>query len=278
MRPYYNYEDPQGQGASFSFGASRWTPTVKVLVLLNVAVFIALGIVNASSGRAALWDAWVWAGFYLPNFLRGAFWQPVSYMFVHADIWHLLGNMVGLYFFAGDVERRLGRLSFLVMYFLCGIAGAALSLIQPGTLVIGASGGVLGILVAFALLYPDARVFLFPLPITVRARTLAIIFGFLTLAGLLYSAESGVAHWAHVGGMVVGVLYVKLIPAAQWAGRRLAGFRIPRPRLHEEGRSPGEQAEMDRILEKVHREGITALTNQERDFLTRMSKKLKRGA
>ncbi|HUW55745.1 MAG TPA: rhomboid family intramembrane serine protease [Planctomycetota bacterium] len=262
MRPYYHHDDHGTGGSALSFG-SRWTRTTKVLVAANVAAFLVILILSRSFP-----DVFEWVGFYVPNFARGAVWQPVTYMFVHAGPWHLLGNMLGLFFFGGQVERQLGTLSFLLMYFLCGVAGALLSLFQPNAMVVGASGGTLGILVAFAMLFPHARIlifFMFP----IKARTLALIFAFITIVSLLGDRADGVAHWAHLGGMAVGYLWVKGRPL----GRSLLAFWGARRRMMDVRRSAAEQAELDRILEKVHRDGISSLSNQERDFLNLMSRK-----
>jgi len=278
MRSYYNYDDGLDQ-SQVSFRAG-WTTTVKGLILANAAAYLVFLVLVDQFGRL---KAMQWVGFYGPNFLRhGYFWQPVTYMFVHDGLWHLLMNMLGLFFFAGDVERRLGRLSFLVLYFLCGFAGAMLSLVRPESVVIGASGGVLGVLVAFAMLFPDVRIFLFPIFIPIRARYIALIYGFVTIAGLLGGMGGDVAYWAHLGGMLVAFLYLRARPL----GARLLGLLGAAWPAHGPGqsrdadrparrghRSPEEQAELDRILEKVHREGITSLSNQERDFLTVCSRK-----
>ena len=263
MRPYYNYDDQQPGRAQVSFSAG-WTSTVKALIVANGLAFLAVLALQRSYP-----DIYQWVGFHLPNFLRGAYWQPVSYMFVHGGLWHLFCNMLGLFFFAGDVERALGRWPFLLMYFLCGIGGAALSLFQPQATVIGASGGVLGVLIAYAVLFPDARIWLF-LVIPVRARYVAVLYAFVTAAGLLSEGTDGTAYWAHLGGIVVAFAFVKAMPAARW----LARLRLARPEASPQVRRSGtEQAELDRILEKVHREGITALSNGERDFLNLMSRK-----
>ncbi|HUV38827.1 MAG TPA: rhomboid family intramembrane serine protease [Planctomycetota bacterium] len=267
MRPYYNHDDDRGglggMRISFRFG---WTRTVKVLIIVTaLAYLVELMLLNRFP------DLLEWVGFYRPNFLRGAVWQVVSYMFVHdpGSLWHLLLNMLGLFFFAGDVERALGRGNFLTMYLLCGVAGGLLSLYQGDVPVVGASGGVLGVMVAFAVLFPDARIILFPIPLPVRARYVAIFFCFVTVASLLMDRGGAVAHWAHLGGIAVGFLFVKARPLREalrhaWRSRR---------RLTRERRSAAEQAELDRILEKVHRDGITTLSNRERDFLNAMSRK-----
>lgn len=262
MRPYYHYDDHDDGGVRISFGFG-WTNTIKALIAANGVAFLLVQVLKRSSPEIELW-----LGFYAPNFIRGAIWQPVTYMFLHAGLWHLILNMLGLFFFGGRVERQLGRKPFLLMYFLCGVAGALLSLFQPHSVVLGASGGTLGVLVAFAVLFPDARVLIFFL-IPIRARYIAIFYGFVTVASLLGSAQDNVAHWAHLGGMAVGYLFVKGRPL----GRSLARLWKARRGLMRERRSEAEQAELDRILEKVHRDGITSLSNQERDFLNLMSRK-----
>jgi membrane associated rhomboid family serine protease len=265
MRSYYNNDDePRDDGfrVSFSFG---WTTTVKVLIAANVAAFVATLIALRAAPQ---FDLFGWFGMCGARFLKGAYWQPITYMFIHNGPMHLVGNMLGLYFFAGPVERSLGRVSFLAMYFLCGVAGAMLSLLQPGAVVIGASGGVLGVVAAFAMLFPEVRIFVM-LMFPVRARTVALIYAFVTVASLLWPGQDDVSHWAHLGGLAVGFLYVMTIP---WAGRLLGLWRAKRARW-EANRSDAENSELDRILEKVHHEGITALSNQERDFLNLMSRR-----
>ncbi len=264
MRPYYHYDDGSRGGSRVSFGFG-WTKTVKALIVANGVAFLVVLLLWQRFGRAEVNQ---WLGFYRDNFIRGAIWQPVTYMFVHGGLWHLIINMLGLFFFGGQVERQLGRKSFLVMYFLCGVVGALLSLFQPGAAVIGASGGTLGVLVAFAILFPDARVLIFFL-IPVRARYIAIFLCFVSVVRILGQSPDGIAHWAHLGGMAVGFLFIKGRPL----GRKFLAFWRARQRMMHAQRSAAEQAELDRILEKVHREGISALSNQERDFLNLMSKK-----
>ena len=266
MRPYYHYGDQSGGGFRMSFG-SRWTQTVKLLIAANALVHFFLWVTAGQIPEPAKW-----LGFYIPYFLRGAFWQPVTYMFVHGGFSHLFFNMLGLYFFGGDVERQMGRKMFLWMYFLCGAVGALLSLFQlaspaPILPVVGASGGVLGVLVAFAMLFPNARIMIFPIFIPVRARYVAIFYCLVTVWSLFRGTGPGIAHWAHLGGMVVAFVFIKGWPFGLlrlWNARRS---------LTRERRTAAEQAELDRILEKVHREGITSLSNQERDFLNLMSRK-----
>ena len=274
MRPYYNYDSRQGGpgGVRISFGFG-WTKTIKVLVIVNALMYLVSLILLKNDI-----DVFRWLGFSRTLFLKGAAWQLVTYMFLHGSLRHLFFNMLGLFFFGGQVERALGLRSFVVMYFLCGVVGALLSLIDPNALlVIGASGGVFGVLIAFAMLFPNKRVLVF-LIFPVKARYLAIFLCFITSASLLAGKSDGIAHWAHLGGIAVGFLFGRF---AAGVGRafdvlgELRRFWRARRKLTRERRSAGEQAELDRILEKVHRVGIMALSNKERDFLNAMSRKYK---
>ena len=272
MRPWYNYDQPRPQ-YRFSIGFGR-SKTVYVLIGVTAGMYL-LTLVLVRH-----FDVVHWLGFYGPFFVRGAVWQPITYMFLHGGMWHLFSNMIGLYFFGPAVEAALGRRAFLVMYFACGVFGAILQMIfEFQTAVIGASGGVLGVLIAFAVMNPQARIFLFPIPIPIRAMYLAIVWTFITVASVLAPQRAdNTAHWAHLGGIVVGFLFVRYRHMGAALGRYWDArndLRNARRVSRREQRSAAEQGEMDRILEKVHREGITKLTNAERDFLNRMSRKLR---
>ncbi len=269
MRPYYNYD--QQNGGQRTRPPSRWTPAVKYLIIANVVVFLLQSIIFPDPGTSGAATFRQWFGFYKPNFLGGMFWQLVTYMFLHGGLWHLLFNMVGLFFFGGDVERQIGRKAFLMMYFLCGIGGAAISLVDPALRfpIIGASGGVLGVLVAFALLYPNARIMIFPIFIPIRARYVAIFYCLITVFNMLEPDGDGTAHWCHFGGMAVAFLIIKGRPLRL----KFMGYLARTHEIGEARRSEAEQAELDRLLDKVHREGITSLSNRERDFLNTISKK-----
>lgn len=156
--------------------------------------------------------------------LHGWIFQLVTYSFLHAGFWHLAGNMFGLWMFGSQFELEWGRRKFLEFYFFC-VVGAALTTIAvsytgwggitPKTSTVGASGGVLGILMAYALIHGDNEIMLFPIPIQIRAKYFVAGLGLLTILGAL-GAGSGrgesVAYIAHLGGLLFGFLYVKLVP------------------------------------------------------------------
>ena len=142
-------------------------------------------------------------------------WQPVTYMFMHGSFTHLLFNMLGLYFFGTQVERTLGSDEFLLFYFLCGIGAGAASLavfVMTGQLVVvllGASGAVYAVLLAFAAYYPDARIFLFGI-FPVRAPVLVIAFTVIAVFSQITGGGAGVAHFTHLAGFIFAYIYMRV--------------------------------------------------------------------
>ena len=148
--------------------SNRLTPWVGRLIIANAVVLLLLMTVFTSP---ALQESLRFA----PGEALRRPWTFLTYMFVHAGLLHLLGNMLMLYIFGSAVEHRLGGRAFILYYLYCGIGAAVLSLalagLMPTAPIVGASGAVLGVGVAFALLWPDAELLVFPLPMPVRART-----------------------------------------------------------------------------------------------------------
>ncbi|MCK4300064.1 MAG: rhomboid family intramembrane serine protease, partial [Planctomycetes bacterium] len=198
---------------------------------------------------------------------------------------HLFWNMLALFFFAGDVERELGTKRFLRLYFACGVSGALLScLARPEDSLVGASAGVLGVLVAFAILYPHAIVYLIVLPI--RARYLAIGIAILSvLWAMEQDPGSRVSHWGHLGGMAYAFVTLWVLPRMGWrlglpswlSVSRWRDRRREDQRLRQARRQAEVQEELDRILAKVHQQGLSNLTESERRFLKRVSKRYRDG-
>ncbi|MDE2040034.1 MAG: rhomboid family intramembrane serine protease [Elusimicrobia bacterium] len=262
----------------------RMPPAVKALIVANVAVF-ALSYLAGN-------------GFYdtfglVPRDVLGRWWlwQPATYLFIHGGFMHLLFNMFALWMFGTPVEAQWGARDFLKYYFLCGLGAAAASVAMSphsGIPVIGASGSIYGLLVAFAMLYPDAVIYLYFF-IPVRAAHVAILFGFIEFFAGTSGATPGIARFAHLGGMVTGYLYlrwwwvVKIRAAASLRGmgaRRSPSFPSPsrwrrparsRPKP-EEGEQP-QMAEIDRILDKILANGLDSLTEEEKEIMRKYSDK-----
>jgi len=280
VSPFRQRYYQQGPGVPLGFHVT-WTRTVKWLLGINVGVFV-LQMLMARAGQSWLIGLLVMNPrevFAFPPHL----WQLVTYMFLHANAWHLLMNMLGLFFFAGDVERELGTRRFLRFYFACGVAGALLScLLTPNALLIGASAGVLGVLTAFAILYPNVRVYIWMLIlIPIPAKYLVIFLAALNLLSAIGPGGSNIAYWGHVGGMGYAFVVLWLFPRMGWRvelprwlslSQWLDYWRRNR-RLQQARRQSEVQEELDRILAKVHQQGLNSLTDSERRFLKRVSKR-----
>lgn len=260
------------------------TPWVQRLLAANLIVFLLQSFNVLDTGRFAL----------VPSQLLWSSWGVVTYMFLHGGTMHLLSNMISLFFFGPRLEERLGSARFILFYFVCGICGAALSLIlfalAPFGAMIGASGAVFGVIIGFARYWPDDSIYLMGV-VPVRARTLAIVLIAISIFAGTTGAGGNIAHFAHLGGGVAGWLYLKAWERRRRAhivqqpttsqpkparGRKPQGVRdvdavkrwksIPKDRLHEINRE-----EVEALLEKVEQSGVKALTPNERAFLDRIA-------
>lgn len=262
----------------------RMPPAIRLLITANIAVFVLSYVVGGKFydlfglvSEHVLADRWVW--------------QLVTYLFIHGSFFHLLFNLFALWMFGMPVERQYGQKGFLKYYFICGLGAAAASVaLSPHSTipVIGASGSVYGLLVAFAMLYPDAVVYLYFL-IPVRAAHMAILFGLIEFFAGATSATPGVARFAHLGGMVTGYLYIrwwntiKLRSKALWRGRiweEPTFFSPPRRQTRKSLSPPPPQEaadmdEVDRVLDKILVSGIESLTAEEREIMRRYSERMR---
>ncbi len=212
---------------------------------------------------------------------RGFVWHPVTYMFLHADLWHILFNLLVLWFLGREVEYFIGPKPFTALYLLSGVIGSLLWLsLNSGNLLIGASAGVLGCVIAFATLFPERELTLllfFVLPVKIKAKYLAIGVVVLEIIFELSNTRSGVAHLAHLGGAATGYVFIKALGYGtnprwvlwfQRVGERLRGKRqSPRARRGSQSVEDYLREEIDPILDKISREGMHSLTKQERKIL-----------
>jgi membrane associated rhomboid family serine protease len=202
---------------SFAFGGGAVTPAVKFLLIANTAIFVLqLVLPHWVIDLFGLVPFLVWRDFYL--------WQLFTYQFFHGGLMHLLFNMLALWMFGCDLERRWGSEFFLKYFFVSVVGGAFLNtLFVPGQMApsIGASAGIYGILLAFGLIYPNQIIyfyFLFP----IKMKYFVMIIGAIAIYSSLASGQSGIAHLAHLGGMVFGYLYLR-------GGNRLGRWKFYNP-------------------------------------------------
>jgi len=267
--------------SSFGFGPSL-TPTIKVLLAANITVYLLQFMLGESS-------AGIWFDRFFGLVPRKAvaglhLWQFGTYMFLHATFMHIFWNMFIIWMFGSELESLWGRRGFLQYYFVTG-AGAGLvyfllmPLVEPATAyapLIGASGACFGLLMAYGLLFPERRIMLwFLIPVKVKWFVLGI--GIFELLSIWQSDSVG--HLAHLGGLLFGYIYLR--GGKKWLDRllgarrkRKAGSRF-RVVDDEPERDPVAQADVDRILEKISREGLDSLTREEQEILRRASRKRK---
>ncbi len=285
------------------------TPIIKTLLIVNIAVFI----IDELSGNIL---SAIGGLYYYKNPLFHL-WQIITYMFLHGGLAHLFFNMLALWMFGRVMEQTWGANKLLIYYMICGIgagltqeAGQEIGLIEPYAMTIGASGAVYGLLLAFGMTYPEEKLFVIPIPIPIKAKYFV---GFYALIELLdcMTMRDGVAHAAHLGGMIFGAVLI-LMWRRQTNNRRSShsdwtsshsysnydkGENGLFSRLANSLRGKKEQTkstitynkrevdyeynerkrrnsdEIDRILDKVRNGGYSSLTEEEKRTLFDASKR-----
>jgi len=281
----WNDSPPPRRGGFFADRGGFFPPGVKLVLFLTVAVFL----------MEAVWGSALVAlgALTVESLLRGEIWRLLSYMFLHANSTHLLVNMFMFWMLGSVFERQIGTRRFLLLYFACGVAGGLfeavfnyLMFLKFGPVfltmpAVGASAGVMGILVAFATLNPREKFLVFFI-LPVEAWWVAAVYGLIEtwpiLKDLVFSQNpmwgDNVAHAAHFGGMVVGFVWMKW---GERIARLLRRGSAPREKVFT-GRTPEEEdAEVDRILDKIRDEGLDSLTLREKMFLHEVSRRRRGG-
>ncbi len=289
----------------------RITPAVQWLIGLNVLIyFLQVTLVGPS-------DMERWLGFHAPDLVTYKFWTIFTYMFVHASFWHLAGNMLFLWVFGPRVEQAWGSGAFVRYYVLCGLGGMlAHVLLAHESALIGASAAIYGVMLAYAVRWPDTEFLLwFVVPVRAKWLVAGCVLVDLVLGLSTSGASSGVAHFAHLGGLVTGWLYLHTPPANALERLRQrvssvpdVGDEPPRPIPRALPRQPRERREVDEIvarskaaiakrpapaqaprrgpvvrrseeinavLDKISRQGLDSLTSDERRVLEEASRRLR---
>jgi len=197
------------------------TPGVKMLVLICAGVFLLQSLLRMFFPLSVTAQFNHFFGLVPSGTILGLrIWQPATYLFLHGDIWHLLINMLMLWMFGRNLEEVWGKKRFLNYFFICGIGAGLITVLvkyipllwgyRPSdTPTIGASGAIFGILIANAILFPDRQIWLFPLPISIPMRPFVAVMGAIEFFSTLGSTGDNVAHFCHLGGMLVGWLYLR---------------------------------------------------------------------
>ncbi len=294
---YYDrdyYRDPaEAAGRSANpFGQRlRMASFTTWLIIINVAVYV-LDVLLVAAGLGAETQIGTLGPLQSIGYFSAEtavhsmqIWRFITFQFLHAGIGHLFFNMLALYFFGPMVEQYLGSRRFLGYYLLCGMAGAAAYLVlwRLGIIVseawvplVGASAGIFGILLAGARIAPNTKVMLLFPPIPISLKAMAWIFVGIALLTILQQGPNAGGEAAHLGGAVLGFLLIRRPGLLDWCDRvRLGGVSPGKIRKqHRRQRFKNDEDserkleyEVDRILEKVHRDGLNALTSKEKRIL-----------
>jgi membrane associated rhomboid family serine protease len=181
-------------------------PVTQSLIIANVLMFL-LEITAGSNRLIPVFALWPIGSQFLP-------WQILTYAFLHGSLAHLLFNMFAVYMFGTDMERVWGGRRYLIYYLVCAVAAALSQLLVTGLTgaiypTVGASGAVFGLLLAFALYFPERQIVLLLLPVPMPARQFVVLYGALELVLGVTGTQAGVAHFAHLGGLAGGFLLMK---------------------------------------------------------------------
>ena len=237
------------------------TPVVKWLLIINFAVFFA----QALGGDEFLTKWFAVAPLSLSNSLQ--IWRLIGYQFLHGSIGHIFMNMLGVFFLGPTLEQHWGSRRFIFFYLGCGVAGGlfyiflvTVGFLSPGFLV-GASGAILGMLAACAILFPHFVVFILFFPVPIRVAAVAGTLLYILL--IVTKATNAGGEAAHLGGMAAGAAYVFARPF-----RAKLKLKMQARRWEQNlSRQKEVQSELDRILEKVHTQGIHSLKRKEKNIL-----------
>jgi len=266
------------------------TPWVRRLLIATGAVYLLQLTVFTSPWLAETFG-------FVPSLALRQPWSLLTYALLHGSFLHLLANSIGLFMFGPPVEGRFGSRWFIQLWLWSVLGGALLSLaLMPFTKtgpIVGASGGLFGVMLAFVLEWPDAPVLIFPFPVPIKAKWLVAFMALFSLwAGFMPGVQDGVAHFAHLGGFAAAFLFVRggamlsraragadtehapavlVRPPSSEAARRSEPFGPTRRR----GQDASVLAEVDRVLDKISARGLESLTPDERRFLDEMSKRFK---
>ncbi|MEA1986007.1 MAG: rhomboid family intramembrane serine protease [Candidatus Marinimicrobia bacterium] len=207
------------------------------------------------------------------------FWQPFTYMFLHGNFWHIALNMFGLWMFGTELEIMWGKREFLKFFFITGIGAGIISvIINPSSTIpiIGASGAIYGILLAYGMQFPERIVYIYGL-FPIKTKYFVIIFGGIEFLASIGPNTDGIAHFAHLSGMIIGFIYLRYFRRGNYNYRKsiwqdwknmlneiIIYFKSKKDKNYKSKKS---QMEIDEILDKLSKEGYDKLTKEEKEKL-----------
>ena len=262
----------QSESSNFAFKSRNFTDAIKILISINALLFLLRYIAQSQFDLAQIFGL-------SSNSVWPMIWQPFTYMFIHGDFFHVFMNMFVLWMFGSEMESIWGKKEFLKFYFITGIGSGLIWLVfnfSSNAVLIGASGAIYGILLAYGLMFPNRKVliyFLFP----VKVKYFVIFLGLMAFVSSLSYSGSNISHLTHLSGMMIGFVYMK----SKWTIKRfslllnsyLASIKYKKS-IKKEKQLANIQANVDKLLDKVSEVGFDSLSEDEKDKLFTYSKHL----
>ena len=267
MRYQYTSRGFQGYTNNISFQ----TPDgIKMLIVLNIFIFI---LVELSGFRLELIKFFglspylAWHSFYI--------WQPLTYVFLHDGLFHIFVNMIVLWMFGRELELELGKIKFIKYYLYTGIGSGIVTVIftyNSIVPIVGASGAVYGILMAYALFYPNRTIYLYGL-IPFQVKYLVMLIGTTALIASIAEINTSISHLTHLSGMLVGFILLRKNFIYHKINSYLSQIKIiDKKETDTQNKNNKIDSDIDTILDKLKKEGWDGLTQSEKMLLFNVSK------
>ena len=269
----YQFQSNPGQ---LSYKPSLFTDAIKTLISVNFAIFILQSISSSETmffSNFGLVPKLAWSQLKI--------WQPFTYMFFHGDIWHVLINMFVLWMFGSELERAWGKKNFLRFYFITGVGsglGTMLFGLQSMVPIVGASGSIYGVLLAYGVMFPNRTVYLYGI-IPIKSIWFVIGIGVIAFFSS-FNNFTNISHLTHLFGMIIGYIYLKrpVHFRTLWFSvfKKVLEYKIQKQET-KLSHSIEMERDLNSILDKINREGFKSLTEEEEERLYKNSKTLSKG-
>lgn len=257
-----------------SLRPSLFTDAIKLIISINFLIFILQYFSGIEDKLFPIFGI-------VPSKTFGELmlWQPFTYLFFHGGIWHVLINMFVLWMFGSELEKYWGKREFLRFFFVTGVGSGLVTVLfslSSPTPVVGASGAIYGVLLAYGLMFPNRLVYLYFL-IPIKVKYLVILIGTIAFFSSLNPGYSNISHLTHLSGMIIGFVYFR--SNLNW--NTINHFVIHRKneikRHYKDKKNEKREAlklKVDAVLDKINEKGYDSLSKSEREFLFTASKKL----
>lgn len=268
----FNYQNQRWQPSPLR--PALFTDAIKLIVSVNFLIFILQTLSGLEGVLFQLFGI-------VPKRTFGELmlWQPFTYLFFHGGIWHVLINMFVLWMFGSELEKYWGKREFLRFFFFTGVGSGIVTVLfnlGSSTPVVGASGAIYGVLLAYGLMFPNKLVYIYFL-IPIKVKYLVILIGTIAFFSSINPGYSSISHLTHLSGMIIGFVYLRSNFSWSTINHFVMYQKEEIKRRYEERKHEKRDAlrvEVDALLDKINEVGYDGLSQAERDFLFKASRKL----